>query len=262
MQIFRDRCFFITVQGPKGRGTDWRFCWPSEWQGKYDFRTYVYELGREATSPHIHILIYFHNLRTSNRLAANIMKINPGCEISVERRRGTWKEALDYIDKQDETKIDGMPPVREGKEPREKERKMDKEERMKMIVDTIKDSGLKGLVENDAEAILKYSSGCKTIRNLVGPSAEKRSLEVTIVWGDAGTGKSTWCQQEAFRKWEREEVYFYTKVGGARDTTWFNGYMGQQCIILDDICGRTMQLEYILKITGNDPIYVENKRKL
>lgn len=81
---------------------------------------------------------------------------------------------------------------------------------------------------------------------------------VTIIWGDAGTGKSSWAIQEARKRWG-DDVYFYTKVGGSRDTIWFNGYTNQKCIIMDDVSGRTIPYEYIIKITGNDPLDVEIK---
>lgn len=84
-------------------------------------------------------------------------------------------------------------------------------------------------------------------------------MRVTIIWGDAGTGKSTWAVQQAKKRWPEEEIYYFTKVGGSRDAVWFNGYTGQRCIIMDDISGRMLPFEYILKITGNDPLDVELK---
>lgn len=97
------------------------------------------------------------------------------------------------------------------------------------------------------------------MKDLTAEKSRKRTIKVTVVWGDSGTGKSTWVDQEAKKMWDEEEIYHFSKVGGSKDSVWFNGYSGQPCLIMDDVWGRVMPYEYMLKILGNDPLDVEVK---
>ncbi len=263
-KIERGRGFFITVQAPEGTSNDWRVTLPPKWDGKYNYKALVYERGEDATSCHCHVLIQFKNGRKSNILAKEIIDLNKGCEVDVELKKGTWNDAREYILKQDHTKIEGRVPIEVGILPREYKKKEkgggdNKREEALDVAEIVKEQGLLGLVEEKPEMILLYPNGCKTIKELVSKRSEKRTVKSTIIWGKAGSGKSTWAVQEARKRWGEEDIYYFTKVGGSRDTIWFNGYQGQKCIILDDISGRTLQFEYILKITGNDPLDIETK---
>lgn len=257
----RGRDWIITVQAPRNTPRGWKLTFPRSWEGRYGYKAQVYELGKEASSEHTHILIYFRNPRSSNVLAKEIMRCNSGCEVDVERRRGSWEAARNYIMKQDETAIPGRVPIEWGEIPRDygSGKKTEKINEAKEIAEMISGGGMRKIAEERPDIVLKHPQGCKTLKEVLGNPSEKRTVAVTIVWGDAGVGKSTWVQQEAEKRWEKEEIYHFSKVGGSRDTVWFSGYTGQKCLILDDISGRAMPYEYIIKITGNDPMDVEFK---
>lgn len=263
-RIESGRNWVITVQAPQGTDENWKMVFPEKWLEKINFRAYVYEKGLEASTIHCHTILRFINVRRSNQLAKDLMECNKNSEIDVQMKRGTWKSALEYIEKQDATKINGRPPVIIGEIPREYKKinengKETKEEEAKNVVDIVKEQGLLGLIEEKPESLLRFPNGCKTIKELLVEKSEKRTMRVTVIWGAAGVGKSTWASQEARKRWDEDDIYFFTKVGGGRDTIWFNGYNGQRCIIMDDISGRTMPFEYMLKILGNDPVDVEIK---
>lgn len=249
----------ITIQGPPGSGSEWRCRCPETWNGKWKFRAVVYERGKTATTIHVHILIHFVGQRCSRKLAADLIRLNPGSEIDVQIKRGSWEQAIGYITKQDETKIEGMPPVIEGDRPKDRTSKEERKEEAETVVEIIKERGIKGVLEEDAESLLKFPNGCKLINEIVGRRSEKRTVHSIIIWGDAGTGKTTWANYIGERKWGKGEIYNFTKVGGCKETLWFNGYRGERCLIMDDISGRTMPFEYMLKITGNDPLTIEKK---
>lgn len=118
-RVVSGRNWMITVQAPAGSGGDWKLKFPGRWEGAYTFKAQVYELGENAKTVHTHLLIRFKNSRRSNRLAAEIIKENKGSEVDVELKLGSWKDALAYITKQDQTKIANRPPVISGDMPRE-----------------------------------------------------------------------------------------------------------------------------------------------
>lgn len=254
----RGRHWIITVQAPIGSDDKWVCKIPKRWEDNYTYRAQCYEKGHEGQSIHTHILISFKNPRMSNRLASEIIKENPGSECDVEVKKGKWEQAENYILKQNDTRINGRIPVVWGSRPQDYTRKEEREEECRNVINAIKESGLKGALEAYPSYIIERPNGCKLASSLINRENKKRTIMATIVWGDAGTGKSTWIQQQAKKKWG-DDVYFWTKVGGSKDTIWFNGYTGQKCIILDDVSGRTLPYEYIIKLTGNDPLCVETK---
>lgn len=258
-KVERGRAWLITVQAPMNTGLDWKWKMPDKWKGKYEYRCQSYEKGKDACGIHTHILIQFSSQRRSNTLANDIIKENPGSEVDVELKRGSWMEARNYVMKQDETKIDGVVPEEEGKAPRNWMARSEREEALNKLMEQIKENGLKGVVKENPEYIIRYPNGCKLANELIGAKSEKRTILTTVVWGKAGSGKSTWVIQEAKRKWDEDDIYYFSKVGGSRETVWFNGYRGQKCLVMDDINGKSMPLEYMLKITGNDPMDVEYK---
>lgn len=257
-RVEKGRAWLITIQACGEMNTDWRAKLPESWEDKFTYKCQCYEKGKDAKNIHTHILINFKSVRSSNRLAKELIKINPGCEIDVQQKKGRWSEAIKYVKKQDDTKISGRVPVEWGTVPRDYLTKEERREEAKELVELIKERGLEGVVEERAEMILKHPLGCKMIKELVEEESKKRTVTVTLIWGDAGTGKSTWASSEA-RKKHGNNVYYWTKVGGSRDTVWFNGYNGQECLIMDDISGRSLPYEYAIKITGNDPLDVEFK---
>lgn len=255
----RSRGWLITVQAPRGTDEKWRCKFPEKWEEEVCYRCQSYEKGKSAETIHTHILVYFRALKLSRTLAKEIICCNKGSEVDVESLKGKWSEAREYVMKQDVTKITGRPPVESGKCPRDYTRKEERKIEIENVVEAIKEKGLKGALEENAEYIMKYPSGCKLVKEIAGKRSVKRTVMCTIVWGDAGTGKSTWVADEAEKKWGVNNVYNFTKVGGSRDTIWFNGYSGEKCLIMDDVSGRTLPYEYMIKITGNDPMDVEFK---
>lgn len=81
-----------------------------------------------------------------------------------------------------------------------------------------------------AQAIERY----RFLRQLAG-SDEYVPLDVRVFWGDTGLGKSRRARHEA--RLIGGGVYgpdVPDRPGGSR---WFDGYVGQRCIILDDYSG-------------------------
>ena len=258
-RVERGRGWIITVQAPPGTDKTWRWKRPESWDGEMTYFAQCYEKGNDASGIHTHFLVNFSKVKTSNSLAKLLIGCNPGSEVDVQQKHGKWSTAREYVMKQDETKITGRVPIEFGKIPRDLTSKEEKEEETNRVVEAIKEGGLKQVLEEKAEYLIKYPSGCKLVKEIAGERSRKRTISCTIVWGDAGTGKTTWVNQQAKRKWKDDEIYHFSKVGGSRETVWFNGYCGQKCLILDDISGRSLPYEYLIKITGNDPMDCEIK---
>lgn len=80
----------------------------------------------------------------------------------------------------------------------------------------------------------------------VQPVAQERRCEV--YWGRSGTGKSRLA-------WEKAGMEAYSKDPS---TKWFDGYDGQECIVLDEFRGQ-IGIAHLLRWLDRYPVRVETK---
>lgn len=107
------------------------------------------------------------------------------------------------------------------------------------------------LVEGFARQFLQYSKAIDRIRNayIVPRSWE---MDNTVYWGPSGSGKTRRATQEA-----GNDVYFVSK-GDGNQVTWFDGYTGQETVILDDFYG-WLPWNFILRMLDRYPFAVQYK---
>lgn len=102
------------------------------------------------------------------------------------------------------------------------------------------------LWESSADWMLRNHRGYAAYRNSIQPSS--RVNRVIYIWGQTGVGKS-------------RAVMDYATTGTSfwhSGTKWWDGYMGQHFIILDDFRGQ-WDYEYLLRILDRYPMKVETK---
>lgn len=88
------------------------------------------------------------------------------------------------------------------------------------------------LAEAIPEAIVRYSRGVTTLINLRDAKKAKkadRNITVNVIWGAAGIGKTRYAAQVS-----RD---FYIVDAPSNGTMWYDGYEGEEHIILDDFYG-------------------------
>lgn len=62
-----------------------------------------------------------------------------------------------------------------------------------------------------------------------------RKMLVTVIYGTGGLGKSRWAREEA--KKNIEDGRIYTLMNPQGHTVWWDGYDGQQALLMDDFNG-------------------------
>lgn len=137
--------------------------------------------------------------------------------------RGTHKQAKDYCSKEN-TRV--SPPVEFGEMPQQG-RRVDLEG---LLSDIKAGVPQKQLVETHFPLFLRHASAIQKIKEIYDYDSTPvfRDVRVEVWWGPTGTGKST---ELALRY---PDGYFTT----GRNLKWFNGYTGQEVLIIDEFYGQ------------------------
>lgn len=93
--------------------------------------------------------------------------------------------------------------------------------------------------------VIKFGRGIQLSRSLhlakLAPSTFPRT--VIVLYGRSGSGKSLWARQFA----EANNLTVYSKnLTKSSDTQWFDGYDGENCLILDDFTDQAVSFRELL----------------
>lgn len=159
-----------------------------------------------------------------------------------EARRGSHEQAKEYCSKED-TRIDG--PWTYGVEPESRQG-------TRTDLACLRDALQSG--ESDRElwrredtfsAMLKYHKSIPLARNALSPYQERRMPRLYILWGAPGTGKSARCQ--AYATELEQTPYRVASPMGKGMPVWWDGYIDQEFIIVDDFYG-WIQFTKVIKL--------------
>lgn len=195
------------------------------------FVVYQHEVGKEGTD---HLQGYIE-LQKKARLSA-MKKLLPTAH--WESRKGTADQAYDYCTKED-TRVAG--PWEFG-ERKQQGARSDLIKAKKVLDDggTVLD-----IADTDFAAYCKYHKSFDRYKREICPK-RNWEMEVLVYWGAPGTGKT----RKAFE--ENPSAYF--KPQGE----WWDGYTGQDVIILDDFYG-TLPWGFLLKLLDRYPLLLPFK---
>lgn len=206
-----------------------------------DARYWVAQLeqGEEGT-PHIQGYVYWQNARAWK----SMRKLFPRAHI--EPANGSPSQNKHYCNKPVEgcsckhckdcpPRLDG--PWEQGELPEQGKRND-----IKACIKSIKKRGLHATAKKNkyAKTIFKYPKGASLIASIWDHTPRSSVVEVVLVIGNPGTGKTRY----AMSNHEWKDVYKH-EAG----STWFDGYMKQPVVILDDFAGAASgwRLDYLLQ---------------
>lgn len=99
-----------------------------------------------------------------------------------------------------------------------------------MAINTLLNEGIIETAERHPEQIVKYHKGLEKLlflRNL--KDKPFKEITVIVIYGPPGSGKSRYCRET--------DPNLYNVPEPRSDQMWFDGYLGQECILLDDFYG-------------------------
>lgn len=194
---------------------------------------YGHEVGEQGT-PHLQMY-----LETGKKLARSSIQRMPGLSrASIMVSRGSQKENQDYCRKEQDNIYEEGNPMRQGQ-------RKDLEE--------IKEDIEKGVSEREIAELhfsqwVVYRRSFSAYRQLILETPRTWITQVHILWGDTGTGKTRFC-------WDQIGSRTVWMPG---DYQWFDGYCGQEIVIIDDFRGE-YPIQLALKLFDRYPMRVPIK---
>lgn len=185
------------------------------------------EVGEDKKTPHLQGYV---ELRKRTRFTT-VRGVDCFRRAHIEPRRGTPTQASEYCKKEGnfyEVGHISLPGRRSD---------------IHNLVEAAKDRKLtlKDLYEAHPVPMLKYHQHVQRMR-LTYDRAETKftPVDVQVYWGDAGTGKTRKAHELA-------PELFIVPVGSGH-TIWFDGYVGQDAILIDDFYGGAIKYPFLLRM--------------
>lgn len=221
---------------------------------------YVYILHDKDTkedgtlkNPHYHVYLHF----TGGRTFDNVAKWFGLSPAFVSKIHGTFGDAVEYATHHNapekyqydysevKANFDYEKAVKQNTERKEKKCSINQ------ILSDIDSGTIKEYNIIDRITINDYVTYERQIKRAFdfklkqAERAVNRNMRVCYIYGGSGTGKTTYAKMIA--KQQNYEVFISS---GSNDP--FDGYKGQECVILDDLRGSVFPLSDLLKILDNN----------
>ncbi len=204
------------------------------------------EIGEEQSGHHIQGYIHFAGVKRATTLATMF-----GCKPEAfQMSRGSPQDNKNYCTK-DETRKAGCTFFEHGSVPPEERSRSD----LKRACEVLKDDGMEALIEELPHTFAQYPRGMEALNAHYQSKRLKtvhRTVQVYVLWGDPGSGKSYWAQN--FKPGDS----YTLPVSRKGSETWFNNYQGEKVLIIEDFAGK-IDYRSMLQILDNYPIQVQIK---
>ena len=166
-----------------------------------------FHVGLKSHLPHVHILVEYKSARAMPRFNKRI---------HWEKRRGTLKQVLDYLNKEDKLEERGDRPNIDNS--------------IEKKFEYHYDDAVKGVVHPESSMYVRYRMYLDQVANAHRPPyVFNGELDTKNLWivGDTGCGKSRFVREVAIAEGKSVFDKMLNK--------WWDGYCGQDYVIMDDV---------------------------
>lgn len=183
----------------------------------------------EGLTPHVHYLLVTEP--NSALRFDELQRTYPGVHWMMKYTKASVAQCVKYMEKEGDF-------VKEGTEPADRRdgvrgqqgRRTD----LAVVAAAALEHGMDYVVQNHPAAYVQYNQGLTRLLQRQAPRRSSAPL-VVVLWGGTGTGKSFRAREE-LKAWGHDEDDIY--VWHPQQGTWFDGYEGQQAVILEEFRGQ------------------------
>jgi len=172
-----------------------------------------------------------------------IKKLLGSKSLHGERRNGSQKQALDYVSKKETRHPDHETYIIGNK------KEQGKRNDLELALEMIKEGKTLNEVIDEIPNMIKYD---RHLERYQQRSVEPRNFQsdVIVLIGEPGCGKTRFV----FDKEER----VYTVPESSSGTQWFDGYSGEEAVLIDDFVGN-IRYNFMLQLCDRYPMRVNVK---
>jgi hypothetical protein len=204
----------------------------------------IYQIEETPTTGKLHVQGYVELVKPM-RINA-VKKIFGNNSMHLEKRMGSQGQAVQYC-KKDDTRVAG--PWEYGEKGKQGKRN-DLDD-----LDKLRDMSITDFCVEHPRLAVKYPNGIKMLKqqyDIKDYSNCMRDIKVTVIIGPAGCGKTRYVYDN------NEITSVYTLNHNGNGTLWFDGYNGQDVLLIDDFKGWIKHTQ-LLKILDRYPYRCEIK---
>lgn len=204
-------------------------------------------------NPHYHVYLHFTNARDFDFIA-KWFDLSPSFVNKIKGRFGDALEYAQHINAPDKYQYPASEVTANfdfGKAIEQNQKEKEKRQTITDILSRIDTGEIKKYNITQFVGVNDYVRYGKQIKAAFEYRQQRlerevnRKMEVVYMYGASGTGKTTYAKMIAEEK--GMEVFISS---GSNDP--FDGYKGQECVILDDLRGSVFPLADLLKILDNN----------
>lgn len=203
----------------------------------FSYKYLVFQLEKgESGTPHYQGYVEFPGPKAWARVHAVLQRGH------LESRRGSAQEAAAYCKKAD-SRLDG--PWEFGAISQQGARSD-----IGSAIDALREGGMPAALERCPETVARYRSGLSFVNVELHKFDRRDPPSVVLLFGPAGCGKTRFCFDA--------EPHLVLVSGALK---WFDGYNGEEAVVLDDFDGKrsAAPLKQLLLILDRYPLRVEIK---
>lgn len=211
---------------------------------KIQYYIYQHEVCPKTKKIHLQGYVEFkgeHSL-------AKIKKIFNDSTMHIENRLGSQLQAINYCKKED-TRLQYTGFVEWGVK-----KTQGKRNDIHQVVEDIKDGvPLIEIIAKHPNAYVRYHKGFDHVYNLLIKEQSKtlRQINVHVLWGPAGTGKSKYV-------YEHTDINDSYRLRLGDTAIWFDGYRGEKTLIIEEFNGQ-IPFEFFLQLLDMYPLQLPIK---
>lgn len=202
-------------------------------QSRVSYVVYGRETGNAGT-PHLQGFISY----ASRQYFATVKSdIGERAHIEAKSTNSTIAQNRDYCTKDGDF-------FEAGQVPPEKGSRSD----LERIANAIRDGArVRTIAQQHGSAYIRYNRGIERLHFRLD-QPRRWAPVVTVLYGDAGTGKSRHVWETEDPEFTGESLWVFGSQGG-----WFDGYDGHEAVLFDDFGGHEFKFTYLLKLMDRYP---------